>query len=140
MEREGCGESNNTILDSQMNSINNRIYLLGTALKYAPLSRFTGLAPLRLAWSACQTAVPRACIRTGLHSLGLHKAERFVPLEAGPPCWRRGPCLSRSCHRQGLSAFCHRRGARAWRITVPDPSPRNTVRFLSLGLFIPTLS
>lgn len=43
----------------------------------------------------------------------------------------------RNSHHQGLSAFFHGTGASAWRMIVPDPSPSNTVSFLS---FIPTLS
>lgn len=41
MERERGGKSNSAIIDSQINSINNRIYLLCTALKCSVVSHFT---------------------------------------------------------------------------------------------------
>ena len=54
-ESTRCGKRNNAIIDSQINSINNRIYLLCTALTCALVSHFA-----LMFYSACS---PSSCLQ-----------------------------------------------------------------------------
>jgi hypothetical protein len=93
---EGMWKSNNAIFDSQINSINNRIYLLRTALKHALVSHFTAACH-----SACCSSSSLVCVLHCCASLvgaclfcqcwGAHPRPSLG--EASPACGKPASCL-----------------------------------------------
>lgn len=152
MERERGGKSNSAIIDSQINSINNRIYLLCTALKCSVVSHFTltfyaaccsssclqclldCCASLVGAWLLCQ--VREAHSETSeKHILRLLKWGFSCLCEACASCWACYPASMEGCSTVTAGAT-QPFGLLLKNMPVPHPSPVNTVCFLWVCLLL----
>lgn len=145
-ESARCGKRNNAIIDSQINSINNRIRLLCTALTCALVSHF--------AWTFYASCSPSSCLQClldccasggGLASMSGSGSTPWALSEAHPahvrPVCPAGmlPCLHGGCWGPSALWNLAKEHSSCWSAVVSCPSPADVVSVPLVCSFTPML-